>query len=81
MKTLKNIFKKSNQLNESFIGIKGIVNDMIFAYNILMLLVWFFFNILNVLAFICIYSLYLELSGLTKLQDFARLKVGLKCAE
>jgi hypothetical protein len=53
----------------------GIVNDMIFAYNILMLIVWFFFNILDVMAFICIYSLYLELSGLTKLQDFARLKV------
>ena len=49
---------------------------MIFAYNILMLIVWFFFNIVNVMAFICIYSLYLELSGLTKLQDFARLKVG-----
>jgi hypothetical protein len=48
---------------------------MIFAYNILMLIVWFFFNILNVLAFICIYSLYLELSDLTKLQDLARLKV------
>ena len=53
----------------------GIVNDMIFAYNILMLIVWFFFNILDVLAFICIYSLYLELSDLTKLQDLARLKV------
>ena len=48
---------------------------MIFAYNILMLIVWFFFNILDVLSFICIYSLYLELKDLTKLQDLARLKV------
>jgi hypothetical protein len=57
------------------LAVSGIVNDMIFAYNILMLIVWFFFNIVNVMAFLCIYSLYLELSGLTKLQDFARLKV------
>ena len=53
----------------------GIVNDMIFAYNIIMLIAWFFFNILNVFSFLCIYSLYLELSDLTKLQDLARLKV------
>ena len=55
----------------------GIVNDMIFAYNIIMLIAWFFFNILNVFSFLCIYSLYLELSDLTKLQDLARLKVCL----
>ena len=48
---------------------------MIFAYNILMLIVWFFFNIMDVFSFICIYSLYLELTDLTKLQDLARLKV------
>ena len=54
----------------------GIVNDMIFAYNIIMLIAWFFFNILNVFSFLCIYSLYLELTDLTKLQDLARLKVN-----
>jgi hypothetical protein len=53
----------------------GIVNDNIFAYNIIMLIAWFFFNIVNVLAFLCIYSLYLELKSLTNLQDLARLKV------
>lgn len=53
----------------------GIVNDMIFAYNIIMLIAWFFFNILNVFSFLCIYSLYLELTDLTKLQDLARLKM------
>lgn len=53
----------------------GIVNDMIFAYNIIMLITWFFFNILNVFSFLCIYSLYLELTDLTKLQDLARLKM------
>ena len=53
----------------------GIVNDMIFAYNIIMLIAWFFFNIINVFSFLCIYSLYLELNDLTKLEDLARLKV------
>jgi len=53
----------------------GIVNDMIFAYNIIMLIAWFFFNILNVFSFLCIYSLYLELNDLTRLEDLARLKM------
>ena len=53
-----------------------IVNDNIFAYNIIMLIAWFIFNILNTASFICIYSLYLELNDLTKLQDLAKLKVG-----
>lgn len=53
----------------------AIVNDMIFAYNIIIFVFWSIFNILNILSFICIYSLYLELNDLTKLQDLARLKV------
>ena len=56
----------------------AIVNDMIFAYNIVMFIFWIIFNILNILSFICIYSLYLELNDLTKLQDLARLKVNNK---
>ena len=54
----------------------GIVNDIIFGYNILMLIAWFGFNVLNTASFICIWSLYLELNDLTKLQDLAKLKVG-----
>ena len=57
-------------------GFGFIVNDMIFIYNIIMTFAWFFFNILNVLSFLCVYSLYLELNDLTKLQDMARLKVS-----
>ena len=57
-------------------GFGFIVNDMIFIYNIIMTFAWFFFNILNVLSFLCVYSLYLELNKLTKLQDMARLKVS-----
>jgi len=56
-------------------GFGFIVNDMIFIYNIIMTFAWFFFNILNVLSFLCVYSLYLELNDLTKLQDMARLKM------
>ncbi len=52
----------------------SIVNDLIFAYNIIMFVAWLVFNVLNPLAFICIYSLYLELNDLTKIQDLAKLK-------
>ena len=54
----------------------AIVNDQIFAYNIIMLIAWFIFNVLNTASCVCIWSLYLELNDLTKLQDLARLKVG-----
>lgn len=54
----------------------AVVNDMIFVYNILTFLAWAGFNLLNVFSFICIWSLYLELNDLTKIQDLARLKVG-----
>ncbi len=53
----------------------AIVNDMIFAYNIIMFIAWAIFNVFNVFSFVCIYSLYLELNDLTKLQDLAKLKV------
>ncbi len=57
----------------------SIVNDMIFAYNIVMFIAWFVFNIINPFAFTCIYSLYLELNDLTKIQDLAKLKVSFFC--
>ena len=56
-------------------GFSGIVNDMIFVYNVLMVLAWFGFNIINCFGWTCIYSLYLELRDLSKLQDLAKLKV------
>ena len=56
-------------------GFAGIVNDMIFVYNVLMLLVWFGLNILNCFAWVVIYSVYLEFGDLSKIQDLARLKV------
>lgn len=56
-------------------GFSGIVNDMIFVYNVLMVLAWFGFNIINCFGWTCIYSLYLELRDLSKLQDLAKLKM------
>lgn len=55
----------------------AIVNDLIFAYNILMVLVWSVICVGSVYGWILIYSLYLELADLTKLEDLAHLRVGI----
>lgn len=54
----------------------SIVNDMIFAYNILMCLIWIVFTVSGVYGWLLVYSLYLELSDLTKLEDLAHLRVS-----
>ncbi|CAG9576908.1 unnamed protein product [Danaus chrysippus] len=54
----------------------SIVNDMIFAYNIIMCLFWVVFCIIGVYGWILVYSLYLELADLTKLEDLAHLRMG-----
>lgn len=54
----------------------SIVNDMIFAYNILMCLLWCVFTVVNLYGWLLVYSLYLELSDLTKLEDLAHLRVN-----
>lgn len=56
----------------------SIVNDLIFAYNILMCLLWCVFIILSIYGWILVYSLYVELSDLTKLEDLAHLRVSLE---
>lgn len=54
----------------------AIVNDMIFAYNIIMCLFWIVFSVLNFASFSVVYSLFLELADLTKLEDLAHLRVS-----
>nr|CAG4652165.1 EOG090X0DL4 [Triops cancriformis] len=54
----------------------SIVNDMIFGYHILMCLLWVIFIVLGILGWIIVYSLYLELSDLTRLEDIAHLRMG-----
>ena len=54
----------------------SIVNDMIFAYNIMMCLLWIAFSALSVYGWMVVYSLYIELGELTKLEDLAHLRVS-----
>lgn len=54
----------------------SIVNDLIFAYNIMMVVVWTLLLIGCAYSWLVIYSLYLELSDLTKLEDLAHLRVS-----
>uniref|UniRef100_U5EPB4 Putative conserved plasma membrane protein n=1 Tax=Corethrella appendiculata TaxID=1370023 RepID=U5EPB4_9DIPT len=54
----------------------SIVNDLIFAYNILMTLVWILIICGSIYGWLVVYSLYLELSDLTKLEDLAHLRMG-----
>lgn len=53
----------------------SIVNDMIFAYNIMMCLLWIVFVCVSAYGWVIVYSLYVELSDLTKLEDLAHLRV------
>ena len=54
----------------------SVVNDMIFAYNIIMCLFWIAITIFNFAGLAFVYSLYLELADLTKLEDLAHLRVS-----
>ncbi|XP_071441080.1 uncharacterized protein pasi2 [Hetaerina americana] len=54
----------------------AIVNDLIFGYNVLMCLLWIVFTCVDAYGWLLVYSLYLELSDLTKLEDLAHLRMG-----
>lgn len=53
----------------------SIANDPIFGYNITMILLGAVFTVINVYGWLLVYSLYLELFDLTKLEDLAHLRV------
>lgn len=53
----------------------AIVNDLYFAYNILMTFFWSVFVLISIYGWCAVYSLYLELADLTKLEDLAYLRV------
>lgn len=55
----------------------AIVNDLYFAYNILMVLLWSIFCLVSIYGWAVVYSLFLELVDLTKLEDLAHLRVSL----
>uniref|UniRef100_A0A0K8TPZ5 Putative conserved plasma membrane protein n=1 Tax=Tabanus bromius TaxID=304241 RepID=A0A0K8TPZ5_TABBR len=54
----------------------AIVNDLIFAYNILMVLTWLAIIAASVYGWLLVYSLYIELTNLTRLEDLAHLRMG-----
>lgn len=54
----------------------SIVNDLTFAYNLFMFFFWFIMVGVSFYAWTLVYTLYLELSGLTKLEDLAQLRVS-----
>ncbi|XP_058809406.1 uncharacterized protein LOC131674635 [Phymastichus coffea] len=54
----------------------SVVNDLIFAYNVTMCLLWTVFIILSMYGWLVVYSLYIELSNLTRLEDLAHLRIG-----
>ncbi|XP_045467238.1 uncharacterized protein LOC123675772 [Harmonia axyridis] len=54
----------------------SIVNDLYFGYNLAMCILWTFFVIIGAYGWILVYSLYRELTDLTRLEDLAHLRMG-----
>uniref|UniRef100_A0A336LQI4 CSON001065 protein n=1 Tax=Culicoides sonorensis TaxID=179676 RepID=A0A336LQI4_CULSO len=54
----------------------SIVNDLIFAYNIFITLIWCLIVPAGLYGWLTVYSLYVELADLTKLEDLAHLRMG-----
>ena len=53
----------------------SIVNDLIFGYNVTICFLWIIFSALSIYGWLIVYSLYIELSDLTRLEDLAHLRV------
>lgn len=53
----------------------SIVNDIIFGYHIFQFFNWLILNIIDVGAWVVIYSLFLELNSISKLEDMAKIKM------
>ncbi|XP_014204847.1 uncharacterized protein LOC106636831 [Copidosoma floridanum] len=54
----------------------SIVNDLYFGYNVTMTFLWILFSAVSVYGWMIVYSLYIELCDLTKLEDLAHLRIG-----
>ncbi|PBC25480.1 uncharacterized protein LOC107994031 [Apis cerana] len=54
----------------------SVVNDMIFAYNVTMCILWIIFICFSIYGWLIVYSLYVELCDLTRLEDLAHLRIG-----
>ncbi|KAK9875996.1 hypothetical protein WA026_011097 [Henosepilachna vigintioctopunctata] len=54
----------------------SIVNDLYFGYNVTMVILWTLFIIIGAYGWVLVYSMYRELSDLTRLEDLAHLRMG-----
>ncbi|KAJ8688428.1 hypothetical protein QAD02_024223 [Eretmocerus hayati] len=54
----------------------SIVNDLYFGYNLTMCFLWIIFSATSIYGWLIVYSLYIELSDLTRLEDLAHLRIG-----
>ena len=57
------------------LGYGTIVNDLYFSYHIFTFFTWILFTLLSTGSLAVIYSLYLELTSISKLEDMARFKM------
>lgn len=54
----------------------AIVNDLYFFYNIFMTILWIILIAISVYGWLTVYSVFIELADLTKLEDLAHLRIG-----
>ncbi|XP_070497423.1 uncharacterized protein pasi2 [Chironomus tepperi] len=54
----------------------AIVNDLYFFYNIFMTILWIMLISISMYGWLTVYSVFIELADLTKLEDLAHLRIG-----
>lgn len=54
----------------------AIVNDLYFFYNIFMTILWIMLISISLYGWLTVYSVFIELTDLTKLEDLAHLRVS-----
>lgn len=58
----------------------AIVNDMVFGYNIFVVVIWSMTCVGSVYGWLLVHTCYLEFANITRLEDLAHLRVrNLKC--
>lgn len=55
---------------------RSICNDLYFSYHQATLVIWILLIVINVFAWLVVYSNYQELTDITRLEDMAKLKLG-----
>ena len=56
-------------------GYATVVNDIIFGYHLFTFLFWTLLHAANIFCWVVVYSLYLQLQAVTRLESSARLKI------